>query len=1046
MLGSVLAKIQPANALHLPIFDPDAEGNDPRSWCNTIESCLAERPLIGTDLILALTKSLKGRAAQWLSQISFAGMTWEIFKQFFLTEYDVIDTPAVCVAKVLSAKLSQNESYSAFASRMISSLNARFKHMSVDEIVVSTVLGLMSKMDSRIRRIAHNTEVTSRQQLLKELSSINQGKRPYGPDAQMAQAQPPSKLPRFDPTKKQYFSTLPPYVPGSRCTICHRRGHQSDKCWFAKKPADHPSPQSTSTGFQNRPYRGPPQFQSSAHQSGSASSAQVRGGFRGRGVYRGYSRNYNNPSRPVDQAPQQRQVNLCATNPPGQLHHKGEKFDFYFDSGSEISLLRLSMRSKFHGPIFEIPVVLNGIGSGKVTSSSQLLADLVINDIEFKICFHLVPNDTIPQEQKKINDLIQKFKRVFAKDKFDVGRVKDHEAHIKLYEHKFVSRKPYRCSIPDQKEIESQISQLLKADLIEESTSPFASPVTLAYKREENKKNRLCIDFRELNRLVVPEPQPFPLIEELIAKTRGCTWFTALDINSAFWSIPIRIKDRYKTGFVTQEGHWQWKCLPFGLKTSPAIFQRILNNILRRNNLKDFSMCYLDDILIFSKTFNEHLQHLESLLEAIRNEGFRLKITKCNFARSEVRYLGHIISENTVRPLWGDNLIAIRNFPVPKTRKNVRQFLGKVNFYHKYIENSARLLEPLHNLLRKNAEFVWTEQCQESFESVKKHLCSQPILAIFDPKLKIIIETDASGDGVGAVLKQVQDNGEIKPVAYFSKKLKDYQKKKKAIYLECLAMKEAIKFWQHWLVGATFQIITDHKPLEALKINSRSDEELGDMLLFLSQFDFRVTYRPGSTNMEADCLSRNPVIEDYEYLEEFVKTVNFLTLSDITTDQENHSSEFNKIGNTRKESGIIYKIKNTTKRIVISESLADALIKKVHLDFGHIGSAHVIKKIRQFYYTKNLDSKVKAYCQSCELCIKNKTRNSSSYGYLSQLGPARAPFEIVSLDTIGGFAGNRSSKRYLHLLVDHFTRYAFISTSKNQTADDFVKLIKKSSG
>ncbi|CAB0002102.1 unnamed protein product [Nesidiocoris tenuis] len=358
-------------------------------------------------------------------------------------------------------------------------------------------------------------------------------------------------------------------------------------------------------------------------------------------------------------------------------------------------------------------------------------------------------------------------------------------------------------------------------------------------------------------------------------------------------------------------------------------------------------------------------------------------------------------------------------------------------------ENSARLLEPLHSLLRKNAEFVWTEQCQESFESVKKHLCSQPILAIFDPKLKIIIETDASGDGVGAVLKQVQESGEIKPVAYFSKKLKDYQKKKKAIYLECLAMKEAIKFWQHWLVGATFQIITDHKPLEALKINSRSDEELGDMLLFLSQFDFRVTYRPGSTNMEADCLSRNPVIEDYEYLEELVKTVNFLTLSDITTDQENHSSEFNKIGNTRKESGIIYKIKNTTKRIVISESLADALIKQVHLDFGHIGSAHVIKKIRQFYYTKNLDSKVKAYCQSCELCIKNKTRNSSSYGYLSQLGPARAPFEIVSLDTIGGFAGNRSSKRYLHLLVDHFTRYAFISTSKNQTADDFVKLIKK---
>ena len=420
----------------------------------------------------------------------------------------------------------------------------------------------------------------------------------------------------------------------------------------------------------------------------------------------------------------------------------------------------------------------------------------------------------------------------------------------------------------------------------------------------------MCIDFRDLNRLVVPEPQPFPLIEELIAKTRGCVWFTALDINSAFWSIPIRMKDRYKTAFVTQEGHWQWKCLPFGLKTSPMIFQRILNNILRKNNLKKFSICYMDDILIFSHSFEEHLQHLEKLLEAICNEGFRLKITKCTFAKNEVKYLGHILSENTVRPLWGNNLIAIQNFPIPKTRKNIRQFLGKVNFYHKYIPNSSSLLEPLHQLLRKNTEFHWTEQCQKSFEEVKHYLCSQPILAIFDPKLKTIIETDASGDGIGAVLKQQQETGEIKPVAYFSRKLKDYQKKKKAIFLECLAMKEAIKFWQHWLVGSSFQIITDHKPLENLRINSRSDDELGDMLLYLSQFDFRVTYRPGSNNTEADALSRNPVLEDYKPPVELIKTVNFLSLSEIKTDQEKYANEIEKTNNIKKT--VICFIKCTT--------------------------------------------------------------------------------------------------------------------------------------
>lgn len=647
------------------------------------------------------------------------------------------------------------------------------------------------------------------------------------------------------------------------------------------------------------------------------------------------------------------------------------------------------------------------------------------------------------EQQHAIANLIHTYKGVFAKDKFDVGRVKDQEAHIKLIEHKFVAKKPYRCTIPDQQEIESQISNLLKADLIEESTSPFASPVTLAYKREENKKTRLCIDFRDLNRLVVPEPQPFPLIEDLITKTRGCRWFTALDINSAFWSIPIRVKDRYKTAFVTQEGHWQWKVLPFGLKTSPTIFQRILSNIIRKNGLRDFSTCYMDDILIFSRTFEAHIQHLQELLKAICKEGFRLKITKCNFAKTEVKYLGHVLSENTVRPLWGDNLKAIRDFPVPVTKKNVRQFLGKINFYNKYIVNSSSLLEPLHNLLRKNSEFIWTEQCQNSFEEVKTHLCSQPILAIFDPALDIIIETDASGEGIGAVFKQRQENGEIKPVAYFSKKLKDYQRKKKAIYLECLAMKEAIKFWQHWLVGSTFQIITDHKPLENLRINSRTDEELGDMLLFLSQFDFRVTYRPGMRNVEADSLSRNPVMEDFAETEELIKTVNFLTLSDIKNDQQEHLTEINKIGKTKEDNGIIYKLGNASQRIVISDKLADALIPKIHKEYGHIGSGHVINKFRRFYYTKNLDSKVKAYCQNCEICIKNKTRKPTTYGFLSQLGPARSPFEIVSLDTIGGFAGNRSTKRYLHLLVDHFTRYAFISTSKNQTAGDFIKLIKR---
>ncbi|GBP66806.1 Transposon Tf2-8 polyprotein [Eumeta japonica] len=257
------------------------------------------------------------------------------------------------------------------------------------------------------------------------------------------------------------------------------------------------------------------------------------------------------------------------------------------------------------------------------------------------------------------------------------------------------------------------------------------------------------------------------------------------------------------------------------------------------------------------------MQHLSRLLEAILSEGFRLKFSKCNFANNYAKYLGHIIENNSVRPLK-DYLTAVKNFPIPETRKNIRQFLGKVNFHHKFIPHSAIILDPLHNLLRKDVKFIWSKECQESFDRIKQLLCSKPILRIFDPAQPIKIYTDASIKGVGAILKQEDKTGVSKPVAYFSKKLTESQKKKKAIYLECLAIKESLKYWQHWLMGKEFVIYSDHKPLENLNIKARTDEELGDLMHYLSQYNFKVKYNAGQSNQEADCLSRNPVLEPDE--------------------------------------------------------------------------------------------------------------------------------------------------------------------------------------
>lgn len=630
---------------------------------------------------------------------------------------------------------------------------------------------------------------------------------------------------------------------------------------------------------------------------------------------------------------------------------------------------------------------------------------------------------------------------MFAKDKYDIGKVTDYEAHIDLLVEKYCSKRPYRCTMEDRKEIENQIAKLLEKNIIEESYSPFAAPVTLAFKRDENKRSRLCIDFRDLNKIVVPQSQPFPLIEDLIIKTRDCKYFSTLDLNSAFWSIPLRVSDRHKTAFVTQEGHYQWTCLPFGLKTSPAIFQRIMCNIIRKHKLTEFTVCFIDDILLFSKSFSDHVGHLKQLFQAIKSEGFKLKFSKCTFAADSVKYLGHVIQNNSVRPLK-DNLISIKDFPAPKTQKNVRQFLGKINFYHKYVPNIAIKLEPLHNLLRKGQPFNWTKSCQESFEEMKQILCSQPILTIFDPNLPIHIYTDASILGVGAVLKQPQENSEEKPVAYFSKKLNEVQKRKKAVYLECLAIKECVKYWQHLLIGRKFTVFSDHKPLENMNIRCRTDEELGDLSYYLSQYDFQVKYSPGKYNTEADCLSRNPVLEPHENQEEQLKVVNTITLEDILKDQiKNKYIQYRK-DKLQIRNNVYYKKVNQKEKIIISEKFSLEFMKNVHTDLGHIGIKQMQRMISSVYTAENMSKNIKSICENCIVCLKNKSRGQNKYGLMSHLGPATKPFQICSIDTIGGFGGSRSTKRYLHLLSDHFTRYAYILTSSTQNANDFIKLIR----
>mgnify|MGYP000950708227 CR=1 FL=1 len=350
-----------------------------------------------------------------------------------------------------------------------------------------------------------------------------------------------------------------------------------------------------------------------------------------------------------------------------------------------------------------------------------------------------------------------------------------------------------------------------------------------------------------------------------------------------------------------------------------------------------------------------------------------------------------------------DNLVSILNFPIPKNKENIRQLLGKINFYHKYIKDATKILEPLHNLLCKNVGFKWSDQCQESFDKIKEYLT----LAIFDRSKSIYIYTDASIEGIGAVLKQPQLDGSIMPVAYFSKKLTEGQKRKEAVFLECLAIKEAVKFWQYWLLGSKFTVYSDHKPLENLGVNVRTDEELGDMMNYLTQFNFNIVYNPGHHNEEAVCLSRNPVLNAHSNLHnDIIRTANYLIPEEIISDQKNIIKD----KDTSLENGVLYNTKNNKKQIILTEARAKMLVHRVHNELGHIGMDSLIRTIVPYYCATNIYKIMKEVARNCMVCIKNKTHKGRKFGFLGHLGPAVRPFQIMSLDTIGGFGGRRSTQ------------------------------------
>jgi len=367
------------------------------------------------------------------------------------------------------------------------------------------------------------------------------------------------------------------------------------------------------------------------------------------------------------------------------------------------------------------------------------------------------------------------------------------------------------------------------------------------------------VDYRKLNNVTKKDRYPLPLINEIIDRLGGSKWFTSIDLASGYWQVEVAEEDKEKTAFITKYGLFEYNVMPFGLCNAPATFQRLMNTALG-DILWKFVMDYIDDISVYSKTWEEHLQHLEEVFKRLRKAKLKINPDKCHFGAQEIQFLGHVIGVDGIKP-DPTKVEKVKNFPQPNNTTELRSFVGLISYYRRFIQDFSKITKPLFELTKKDQPYEWKEPQNRAFEILKERLINSPVLIYPNFEKEFILLTDASKIALGAILSQKDDNNKEHPIAYDSKVLTKYESNYDTTRLEASAIIWAVKKFRPYLHGRKFKIITDHNALIWLLNSDRSNvnSKYVRWRLFLQEFDYEIIHRKGRIHQSVDALSRIPI-------------------------------------------------------------------------------------------------------------------------------------------------------------------------------------------
>lgn len=668
-----------------------------------------------------------------------------------------------------------------------------------------------------------------------------------------------------------------------------------------------------------------------------------------------------------------------------------------------------------------------------------------------------INEELVPKERQALESLLSNNVDRFAFSNEQLGRSTVVPVDIKTIDEEPVHCHPYRVSSVQREIIDKQVEEMLKLGVIRESTSPYAAPVVLVKKPDDSW--RFCIDYRKLNKKICRDSYPIPRIDDIVNNLSGARYFAELDLNSGYWQTEIT-EGGHKTAFVTSTGLYEFNVVPFGLATSQAVFQRMMDKVLGSLKFKGV-MVYVDNIVCYSKTFTGFMEVLQEVFRRFREANLTFKPSKCKFGFQEIEVLGYRISSLGIKPSE-NKLRAMQDVSAPTSAKDVKRLLGLFSYYRKFVPDFARITLPFTKLLKKGVKFHWDSKLQDSFDHIKKLMCSSPILSYFsnDKSNTVRLYVDASNEAIGSVL--MQGKSEMSPIAYASRKLTDAEKRYSTTEKECLSLVWALRYFRHYLWGLKFQVVTDHRALCWLQEKRDMSGRLARWALAIQEWDFDIVHCSGKSNVVADFLSRNPLIDVASQQEKEIGLASdgleifSIDVGSLREDQTNDSFCSRWISRIRErprsghggfviKNGFLYKnVHRNGERcevLVLPRTLFQNVMNELHDEAwtgGHLGLAKTLKRFRSRYFMPYAEREIERYVASCGPCQERKVVKN-----IAELTPIQVSniFEKVGVDVLGPFPRSSRDNRFVIVAVEYASRYAICKAVPRVTSNVIVEFL-----